>query len=340
MAITGKIKWDEGPLRAGSSASGVLEYFLHSDDPANDGREDALVWLSENTPLVLFNLTRDTLDINERISDNPDEAIWDGTVNYKSSENRPPQPLKTKESTGQPNTDGKEESRISVRSGSGQSVTRVRSLRMIDDVYRTATSFSPWNWGNDPQVNTLLNLQADADGESATMFVAQGIPDQLHTVELVLETVRTNESVQAGGYLVQAALAVNKTNIHGFFGFPEESLLLTNVDSKQRGGEEGDTFGNISDWDVTFTFAYSPEVTVQQLDAATPAELKPPLGSNTWTGTNQNKRGWWYLDILYVNEEYATAVSGTKFSIPQAKRMSTHQIYEPIDFAAVLKVYG
>jgi hypothetical protein len=322
MTITGKIRWDEGPLSVSNeNANTELRYVLYSDDPANDDRGSALAWMIDNAPDDLFGLIQDKAEVNERLADTPTEAIWDGVVSYKDRGKRKPKELESKDPPDN-------EVRVHVRSSTGARLRRTSSLAHLDHIYN---GDSDWNWSA-KEYKTLLNLKADGDDESSATFSAQGIDVTAGSVELVVETVLPH-NVFYGNYLINACLQAGKNacNETDWRGFPFRCLKLINIDANQRGGDEGDTDLNTEPWEVTYTMQYAPVTTIAELMAGRPPGLSNIAGAaGTW---DRDKQGWEYLDYLYVNDWPDTLPSGARLIIPQAKRGALHQIYPDYEFA-------
>ena len=344
MAYSGNIRWDEGPVSVSTNAStATLNYVIVSDDPENDDRIGAINWLNTNVAYDYFGLVIDSIAINERIAETSDEAMWDATVKYVLPEKKKPKELKFDKD--KPSTDP-QGTRLTVRSGSGGSLTMTSSREFLAEIYGTNTGGSNvWSWESEDKINRLLNLDSGKE-DDWSMFSAKGISVPVGTVEIVAETVRGHDNITAGGYLVQAALMAGKNVVNSvsYGGFPIRSLKLIHFDAKQRASDN--PLSNTEPWDVSYVFAYSPSVRIAGYGASPPDPIPPgeevaprPPGLEEvadWTGLT-HKYGWDYYDVLYVSEEH-TAAGGVKFTLPQAKRASIHRIYEQINFATVLLI--
>ena len=323
MTVTGQVKWDEGTVSISSDGTGVLEYFLFSNDPLED-RGDAIAWMDANAPDELFGMPLDGLEINERITDNDTPGtdwahIWSGVATYKTRKAGEQEPLEPPEE-GDP-----QPVRLSIRSGSGGNLKMTSSRGMLDEVFAAPE----WQWTAEPQIRTLLNLQADNDEESGTMFTPQGIDVPVGTTEIVVETIALNSQITAG-YLVNATQIAGENGINDvvYRGFPVGCLKLVSFDSSQEAtfGEPA-TEDNPAHWNISYTFQYQPPVPPNQMT------MPPGLTAKQFTIT---KAGWWFMDVLYVAEE--VTVGNMKFILPQAKRAAIHSIYPSYDFAAELGI--
>lgn len=327
MALQGKIKWDEGPLmESGSAASTELHYFVWSDDPTNDDRGKAFEWVRDNAPDTLFGLFKDTINLVERVADAETAAepyaIWDANVKYVNSQRKKPKRIELNPD----DPDGLQDVRISIRSGTGGQLLRTYSIQMVEEIYHSA----PWNWEL-TEISDLLNVVADDDEEGVTMFTAKGIQVPVGTVEIVVETIVSDKVALTDNYLIDAAgwAGKNVINEEPWRGFNKLDLKLINFDASQRGGDEADSEKNEAGWDIVYIFAFSPTVSVTDLNKNPPPghAFWPAGGKSDWT---QDKGGWDYLDTLYVND--IVRIGAFTFSVPQARRMSVHRIYEAISF--------
>lgn len=324
MTVTGLIQWDEGPISIDqASADCELRYFLYSDDPDNDDRGTAINWLAANAPDTLYGLVLTEVDVVEQIADNNNasvqERIWAGTARYKNRGAKKPKEL---------TSDGDSGPRISIRSGTGGTITQLYSRSMVEEIYAVDEyKFA----GGTQKIERLLNVESDNSEDTGTMFIARGIDVPIGTVEIVVELVIANSSVTAG-YLVNASnyAAKQVINASDWRGFPAGCVKILNVDGKQRGGSSGSTDDNPEDWEVTYTLSFQPLTTKDQLNA----NLPPGLEGKTFT---KDKRGWDYLDVLFVDTEVAAPANANfKFIIPSARRAAIQKLYEEINFTAVL----
>lgn len=323
MAITGLLRWDEGPISVEQAdADCELRYILKSDDPGNDDRGSCISWLVDNAPATLFGLYLTSVEVGEQIYDNNNlviqERAWSGVAKYKTPGKKKPKELK------------KDEVRLSIRSGTGGSIKQLYSRAMVEEIYADPEyKFSGGTFG----AHRLLGLESDNNEDNGAMFVAKGVDIPVGTVELVVELVLAHNTI-AAGYLINASdyAARQVINSVDWRGFPAGCVKLLNIDAKQRGAQSGDSNKNPEDWEVTYTMAFQPYVTAAQLNAARP----PGLEAKAWT---QDKRGWDYLDILYIQTEFPAPNSPAfKFLLPIAKRAAIQKIYEEINFFAVLQI--
>ena len=89
-----------------------------------------------------------------------------------------------------------------------------------------------------------------------------------------------------------------------FYGRPAGSVLFKGCHGSKKGSEK---------WEITFDFAYSPNAT------------NLSVGGITVT----SKRGWDYLDVLYVAKP--TRVNGMRVMLPG--QATVHQVYPLVDFS-------
>ena len=325
MAISVIKAWDEGPIKlGGKSGSATVNWIASTDDPDNDTREDVIFAVYTYADPFYFDLTLDSVTLSERLSDNAGEAHWAVQVGYKSPENKKEKPLKPKA----PGTD--QPARWSIRSSGGATMTRTKSLELVDDT----SSNILWRWDDDPTTNPLvlklIGLEANPDGNSASNFGLTGVPVPVGKIELVLTTVRPNEDVKNNSYLINLAehVAKQKVNDRVFLGFPKGSLQLTSLDASQRAkpeNENEDPDINDQPWDVTLVMAYEPPVTVD-------TDTHPPF--------DRDKEGHEYLDITYVDQEVKTLPVEPNLTIviPVIQRMAIHRLFEYLDFKTALGI--
>ena len=200
MAISVIKAWDEGPIKlGGKSGSATVNWIASTDDPDNDTREDVILAIFTYADPFYFDLTLDSVTLSERLSDNAGEAHWAVQVSYKNPETKKEKPLKQKPpGTAQP-------ARWSIRSSGGATVTRTKSLEVVED---TAATLG-WAWASDPatdpRVLKLIGLEANPEGNSASNFGITGVPVPIGKIELVVTTIRPNEDVKNNSYLVNLA---------------------------------------------------------------------------------------------------------------------------------------
>lgn len=329
MAITSKIKYQEGPLSiSNAKAETEVHYWLYSDDPANDDRDDALTKLLTDAPLTLYGLHRDKARIGEIVRDidnaTTQEKIWDAYVKYVNPERRRPKPLPYDPLL--PSTDP-QPTRLSIRSGGSKTKRRIYSRGIQEEVGEP-----DFLWAGFSQLfSDLINLRVDDSEDTGAMFVPEGFEDPIGSVEIVVETVRLNDNIQVDGYLVQLAEYAAKRVVNNatYKGFPAGSLELNQFSANQRGGENGDTASNVQPWDVVMLFNY--QAGVAKGDFIMPPGLKGKSLVN-------DIKGHQAVDILYTNKETTEAISGAKFVLPTAQRLAVHDVREEIDFEVELKI--
>jgi hypothetical protein len=325
MAVTGELQWDLGPLTVSNSSTTELHYILTSDDPANDERDDAAVWMINNAPQWVYGLVMAQVDVPEMLHDaplaTPPLKQWSGVVRYKNPDRVSPKPLEEKNPPDN-------EIRLSIRSGTGESNNRLYSKELVEEVFEPGNLL--WRWDGYPEVDRSLNVEVDTSEDNGTMFTIKGIPQRSSSVELVVETLLPNTSIVTG-YLLTAASYADRhfINEKPWRGFPAGSLKLLTVDSTQRGSlAEGSTDLNVSPWNVVYTIVFQANLTAAELNANLPPGLKGQVQFAN------GKRGWDYLDITYVDDEFSPNQAAT-FLIPTAKRASIHKLYDEIDFATL-----
>lgn len=318
MTISAELQWDEGSYTLTNNSSSLnLKYFVTSDQPNVDTRDTAMQWLFRNTPFQLYGRIRDSINLEELITDinnaNVKEKIWGATVNYVHENEKEDPELQ------------EQQVRISIRSGTGSNERLLYSSRLVDEAAVKGYKFKG------TKAARLLNLKSDNDKENATMFVAEGINIPVGTVELVIETLQSNLTMTQG-YLVNGALYAGqqRVNDQNWRGFPRGSVRLLNMDAKQRASDEGDTNQNNQPWEVTFTASYNPPTSLSELNG----NLPPGLEGNKFTS---GKEGWHYLDVLYVDQR--VKLDGpVEFLIPLARRAAIHQIYDYLNFGFALRI--
>ncbi len=333
MAVIGKLDYREGPLAVANGKSSTEERWLvYSDDPDNDDRDDALTWVLNNGSTTLYGLVRDRVTIGEKVHDivtqNYKQKIWPVVVKFVNPQRRKPRPIEVDEEAP---SDAPQKTRLSIRTG-GATSRRLTYSRTSPLPGEIANPGYAWGTSNQ-QIGRGLNFKSDDSEDTGSMFIAQGINVPGGSVEIVVETVRLNDSIDVDGYLVKATELANKQVINSkvYKGFPAQSLQLINFSSSQRGGDESATDDNTEPWDVVYTFRYEAEISNTDLN-----DNKPPgLENQTWS---VGKKGFQYLDITYVNTEVEEINTGAKFIMPQAQRAAIHDIFEAVDFEEELKI--
>lgn len=325
MAIFATKAWDEGPIRlGGKTGTATVNWILHTNDPDNDTREDAIIALYAAVDPFYFDLTLDSVQLSERLSDNLDEAHWAAAVVYSSPQVKEEKPLEPEEGD-----DVDQPGRWSIRSSGGATLTRTKSLECIEDT----ANILGWKWESDPATNPvvlkLIGLESNPEGNSGSNFGVGGVQVPTGSIEIVLTTVRNNASITSGSYLVNTAeyVAQQRVNNVAFLGFPKGSLQLRSMDAQQRSKPENEdpTTPNTQPWDITFIIAYEPPVVVD---------------TDTLPAFSRAKEGHEYLDIMYVDQEVEVNVfpGALTLVMPVIHRMAIHRLYDYLDFKTALKL--
>ena len=333
MALQGYIKWDEGELTTarGPDDSAVLNYFVHSDNNT-DTRTEVVDWLSNNAPSTFNGMLQNKISVRSRIADtdNPSvtEQIWDAVVEYV-----PPERAKQKPMTPQDGSTGSKASyRLSVRSTAGESKLMTFSKELIESVEYNEPM---WIWGNYP-ASRMLNLELDNSSDTAGgMFTAKGITVPMGGVEIVVEKRFEDTFLIGPTFTVLQDIASyagkQVVNSDNWKGWDAGSLKFINFECSQEGGQDSSTQQNTEAWSFTYTFAYSPTITAAELNENLPPGLFG--GADQFT---QDKKGWHYLDVLFVDS--TQDIQGFKFKVPSARRMSIQRIYDEINFSNELYI--
>lgn len=332
MTIRGELQWNEGALtgQVASGGSAELNYFLFGDgeigpDGQQDSREACFIWLVNNAPATFFDLVVDEISVTRRIADNRSseytELVWEGSVSYKSPDRQRQPPLSL-------NPDGSGQVRFHIRSGSGESVNMLYSKRLRQEI----TATDDYNMRG-TLAERMLGLKVDDSEDVGTLFVAEGIPFDLGSIEVVIETV-VPKSPQFATILSRALFYANKkvTNALAWRGFGEQELKLVDVSWEQRVGSSADSSANTEPWDVQYRCEFQRTISAAELNA----NLPPGLPGKTFTIP---KRGWEYLDILWGAEVVeAPNNANFKYSIPVAKRAAIHTVHDSINFNSELLI--
>lgn len=320
MAVTVQIKWDEGPLNITSNGgSGTIEYLAYSDDPLNDGRDDVMSAVLSAAPDDLYGLVIDSASVERRVKDDGEalgEAIWDCSVGYVAPNRKQPYTLGSPVVVGQPRP-----VRWSIRNAGGAALTQLKSKEFIGE--STYKDFGIVKFGTNNVTKNLLGWKRASN--SGSSFVATGVSAQTYTVELVVETVATAAEM-SGGYGVNLAAYAGKNVINSvaWKGFPIRCLQFVGCVAKQRTEkrEQYNPDNNDQPWDLTLTFSYQPPETIDY-----PTDIAP---INPGTGNITEKKGFEYLDIMYM--EVQVTVGGKTVSLSVPARYALHRNHEEVNF--------
>ena len=319
MTVSLHLRWDEGPLNVGvGSADGQLRYVAESDNPASDGRDEVLAALIAAAPNTLFGLFIDSASVTERLSDTDDLAHWDCIVSYVLPETKQPYPMYSLITSGQPRP-----VRVSIRNGTTGTINQTRSLDFIGET--TINNAPALKFGTIPALAKLLNFEA-TPGNRSVNFVARGIPKTQYNVELAVETVAYASEINAG-YGVGMALNAGKNVINkaDWKGFPARCLKFTGFNMKQLAPKaRSSPQSNPEVWELNLTFQYQP-----------PEAIVLPPNFAAIPG-HTVKKGFEYLDVLYVERNITVGVA--VFTIPIPARVALHRVDEEVDFDTDLRL--
>lgn len=159
--------------------------------------------------------------------------------------------------------------------------------------------------------STLLPSAMDFQGAIGVEVNSDGTNARVRGVEIYAPILEYSVSTQllfedvTTAYIDAVYNLCGKVNIQDFYGRPAKSVLFKGAHGQKKSSDR---------WELSFDFAYSPNMTNIAVGAITVAA----------------KSGWDYLDIFYIPQP---RINNLKMMLPG--QATVHQVYYSGDFSAL-----
>ena len=278
---------------ANSDDATTLHYQVITD--AGETEDDVRDHCRANLPTGYFGLVRENFSL-ARASD----SLWEVDVEFGPADSAKALPKLEVDQT-----------RYSIRGGSGGSAKRTFSLGLISE--HVAPGVGGLRLADGP-AERIIGLTVDKNG-----YEAKGVDEPVGQISIDIETVKNAENI-SGGYLVSLAEYAKRQLVNSatFRGFAAGTLKIVDFDAAVRGGDD-------PDWDISIQIEYEPNLT------------NIVVGNGI---TVTSKKGHELLDVLYDVQIRNTAPAGPPVKLPLAVpiRAAVHQMKDTLNFNTALGI--